>query len=129
MISDAPTRGLLGVDVTPESTGPLPGLFRLGDHITWNDKAATVKGGDGEIDALLVRFDSGETSAVPLSEAKLANEDDAVSSARGGLAHLLSVQLMPHMRNPPESTSWVVNEAIKAALATDEAQRLIRLHG
>jgi hypothetical protein len=111
---------------------PKPGpdsVFQPGDRITYKGKAATVREVDHEHFAMLVTFESGETSAVPMTDAELANDNVAIRTARAGLAHLLTTELLKipaHLSSvdPQEFQGFLEDE-----LATGEAQRLIRLHG
>ena len=135
-IADAPARGLLVVNVPPATaTSAWYSGFRPGDRITYKGKAATVREVDHEEFAMLVTFESGETSAVPLADVQLANEGVAVSTACAGhLTGAVMEGLEAHLedgltRNDETLAREHLPSVFVRALATDEVQRLIRLHG
>ena len=67
------------------------------------------------------------------AEVKLANNNVATETSRASLAHLLTVALCtlgPMGEEPRDDDEQAeIQETLAEALSTDEAQRLIRLHG
>ncbi len=104
-------------------------VFRPDDRIIYNGKAATVREVDHEASAMLVTFESGETSAVPMTDVQLANENVAIETARAGLAHLLTTELLKIPAHLSSVDPQEFQSVIEGHLASDKAQRLIRLHG
>ena len=112
------------------------GVHRVGDRIRWVGRIAKVVETDPELDHVAVVFeDNGERVGLSAHGAELANENVAVQTARAGLGlHLArSVLLMQSGLSEVElegsHEQRQIQSTIEAALATDEAQRLIRLHG
>lgn len=111
------------------TASPAARVFRPGDRITYKGKAATVREVDHEEFDLLVTFESGETSAVPMTDVQLVNANVAIETARAGLAHLLTTELLKIPAHLSSVDPDEFQSVIEGHLASDEAQRLIRLHG
>ena len=112
------------------------GVHRVGDRIRWVGRIAKVVETDPELDHVTVVFeDNGALAVVSASGAELANENVAIDAARAGLSLHLARVVAQSMdpREPAEiersDEQRELQTTIEQALATGEAQRLIRLHG
>ena len=128
----------------PEVIDP-PGVFRLGDRVLFG--ADDTPGKVTELDqqdptAVWVKFetmppgipdDGTNVCCVGATEIKLANENVAVQTARAGLALLAASAVGEGFERPFDHAVASMREAwvptFERLFATDEAQRLIRLHG
>ena len=107
------------------------GTFIVGDRVQYKDMFGKIAELDDALQSARIVTESAKLSTiVPLAELGLANDDTATQTARAGLALLLATELA---RVGPTTTIGSEADAyagmIEPALRTDEAQRLIRLHG
>ena len=135
-------RGVAALAATPGTSAWHPheaqpsGVHRVGDRIRWVGRFAKVVETDPELDHVTVVFgDNGALAVVSASGAELANENVAIDAARAGLSLHLARVVAQSMdpREPAEiersDEQRELQTTIEQALATGEAQRLIRLHG
>ena len=103
------------------------GLFRIGDRIRHGKETGRIVGLDvdpelGRDGEVSIELDSGGHWMGALNQLELVNADVAIETARAGLALLLAEAV-------ERGGLQHEHESIINTLASDEAQRLIRLHG
>lgn len=117
------------------------GLFRIGDRIRHGKETGRIVGLDvdpelGRDGEVSIELDSGGHWMGALNQLELVNADVAIETARAGLSCCLAVALQKYMDKLSDNSAWSAlrdeseaGELFNQVLATDEAQRLIRLHG
>lgn len=143
MLSTAPALAAMSTIMRAQEDADQPtssGAFRVGDRVFYKNMEATIEELDGELQAARLRLGGavggGENCIALLTDLALANENVAIDTARAGLAHLIATEIGANGEVKGDAGRFAAatvrdawRPAIEALLASDEAQRLIRLHG